>query len=332
MPTHDDYAGLVTDVLGMYGLWHEGEPEPVAGGSLNFNFHVRSDGGEHFLRRYRDTLELPRILGEHALVKWAAERGIPAPIPETVPERGTIATIAGGNWALFPWVDGIVRERGSLTPSQAHTLGSAHGAVQATLAPYPSLPDERPTLVWDKAQSLDLLGRIAKVASERNAEAWMQEHLARQSAALESLDVLPPSAFESLPRQVLHGDFHDHQVLWDGDEIVAIVDWEIWRTDARVWEVIRSLAFSQLLDSALLDDYLTGYRQFIQLSEDECRLGLKLWWQSRVVGVWAWAEYFLAGNERVSKFLPEVVREFQNVQDEAWRSNIEERFVKAAIG
>ncbi|MGE3075794.1 MAG: phosphotransferase enzyme family protein [Dehalococcoidia bacterium] len=330
MPTHDDYIGLVPDVLGMYGLWPYGDPEPVAGGSLNFNFHTYSDGGEHFLRRYRDNLELPRIMGEHALVKWVAERGIPAPVPESVPEKGTVAVMGGGHWALYPWVEGVVRERGSLTAEQAHLLGSVHGAIQAILAGYPSDPNERPQLTWDKAQSLELLQRLRIVAAERNAEHWMQEHLAAQAAHLESLEVLPPSAFASLPRQVLHGDFHDHQVMWDGDQIVAVVDWEIWRTDSRIWEVIRSLSFSQMLESPRMEDYLAGYRKFVQLGEDEIRLGFKLWWQSRVVGMWAWAENFLAGNERVAKFLPEIASEFKNLQDAAWRSAIEDRFIKAA--
>ncbi|MGB4862748.1 MAG: hypothetical protein WBO97_09825, partial [Tepidiformaceae bacterium] len=79
-------------------------------------------------------------------------------------------------------------------------------------------------------------------------------------------------------------------------------------------------------------DYLFGYRRFVQLSEEECRLGLKLWWQSRIVGLWAWAEYFLAGNERVAKFLPEIVREFQSIEDGASRLVIEERFIRAATG
>lgn len=332
MPTHDDFTSIIPDVVGMYGLWPYGEPEPVTGGTLNWNFHVRTDGGEFFVRRYRDDLDVRGILGEHALTKWIAERGIPAPVPATVPERGTIAMIGSGNWALFPWVDGVVRERGTLTPAQATTLGMAHGAIQAILAEYPPEFADRPANTWDKGQSLKLLGRIRKVAAERHAEPWMQDHLASQAASLERLDVLPPAAFNSLPRQVLHGDFHDHQVLWDGDDIVAVVDWELFRTDARVWELIRSLAFSQLLDSPRLEDYLFGYRRFIQLSEAECRLGLKLWWQSRIVGLWAWAEYFLAGNERVAKFLPEIAREFTRIQDGAWQSGIEERFTEAATG
>lgn len=332
MASHADFHSIIPDVLGMYGLWPYGEPEPVAGGSLNWNFRVQTDGGEYFLRRYRDDLETPRIRGEHALVKWAVERGIPAPLPETVPERGTIAEIAGGRWALFPWVDGEVRPRGALTPAQARSLGTAHGATQATLAGYVD-PTEHPIRQrWDKEESLRYLPRVIEVARGRGEEQWILDALQQQLRMLESWDVLPPAAFAGLPAQVLHGDFHDQQILWDGDNVVAIVDWEIWHTDWRVWELVRSLAFSKLLDSPLLEDYLAGYRDFVSLSEEECRLGLRLWWQSRVVGLWAWAAHYLQGNERVREFFPAMVEGLDRVADDGWKAGIEERFIRAACG
>jgi Ser/Thr protein kinase RdoA (MazF antagonist) len=160
----------------------------------------------------------------------------------------------------------------------------------------------------------------------------MRAAIAKQRDLLDSLDALPPEAFATLPSQLLHGDFHDHQVLWDETGVVAVVDWELWRSDPRVWELIRSLAFSQLLGEPGMDEYLSGYRRFVQLSEEECRLGMRLWWQSRVVGVWVWAAYFLQGNERVLKFIPDVIAELDHVADDAWKHGIEERFVRAACG
>jgi len=187
-------------------------------------------------------------------------------------------------------------------------------------------------MTWDKSQSVAYLARIRDAAAESETAQPFLDALAKQAAMLDELDVLPPSGYASLPVQVLHGDFHDHQVLWDGDNIAALVDWEIWHTDPRVWEVIRSLAFALILESPRLEDYLAGYREHVRLSEVECRLGLRLWWQSRVVGMWAWGAYFLEGNTRVSRFFPALVKELDLVGDEGWRSGIEERFVRAACG
>ena len=329
---HSDFIAAIPDVLGLYGLWPYGEPAPVAGGTLNWNYRVSTDGGEYFLRRYRDDLETQRISGEHALLKWVAERGIPAPEPEQVPDRTTIAEIAGGRWALFPWVEGEVRQRGTLNESQAHSLGRAHGATQAILASHPASDGAQAWLTWDKQVSLATLARVTAAAKESAAEDWILEALARQTRLLEALEVLAPPAFASLPCQMLHGDFHVAQVLWEADDIVAITDWEVWRTDARVWELVRSLAFSRLLDSPGLEPYLRGYREFITLSEEEARLGLRLWWQSRIVGLWAWQAHFLQGNDRAKEFFRATAAELQRFEDDSWQPAIGARFVRAACG
>ncbi len=319
-------------MIGRLGYWPMSEPEPVLSGTLNWNFGIDSDGGRLFVRRYRDDLETPRIHGEHALVRWVEERGVPVPLPELTEDDRSVIEIAGGRWAVYPWIDGEVPERGSLSGSQVRTLGALHGFTQSVLAGHPDSAGARMQMAWDKAQSLEYLARIRAVAAAKGADDWLQDAVAKQTSLLEGLEVLPPSGYASLPCQLLHGDFHDHQVIWDGENIAALVDWEIWHADPRVWEVVRSLAFSQLLDSPMLEDYLGGYRQFVQLTEDECRLGLRLWWQSRLVGLWAWAAYFLQGNTRVAKFFPEMVAELDKVADEGWKAGIEERFVRAACG
>lgn len=332
MPSHADFSETVPDIIGRFGFWPHSAPEPVAGGSLNWNFGVDAEGERLFVRRYRDGVTIERVRAEHALTGWVAERGIPAPVPFKTDAGESVLAMAGGLWAVHPWVDGVVRERGSLTAAQAELLGAAHGATQAVLAEHPDSSNAALAMSWDKGESLEWLGRIIEAAEARTAEPWMLSGLHRQLSMLRDWEVLPPGGFGSLPAQLLHGDFHDHQVLWDGDEIVAIVDWELCGPNPRSWELIRSLAFSQFLGAPGMEAYLAGYRRFIHLSEAECRLGLRLWWQSRVVGLWAWAKYFLEGDERVAKFLPQVVTELEHVADEGWRAGIEERFVRAACG
>ncbi|MEP6870314.1 MAG: phosphotransferase, partial [Anaerolineaceae bacterium] len=139
-----------------------------------------------------------------------------------------------------------------------------------------------------------------------------------------------PEYFASLPCQLLHGDFHDQQALFAEDEVRAIVDWEIWHNDPRAWELIRSLAFSQLLDSPRLADYLGGYREHIQPAEAELQLALTLWFQSRVVGLWAWWAYIMEGNERVKEFFPSMLAELAMVTDVRWTASVRERVIRAA--
>lgn len=331
MAKHAEFAPFIPDVIGRFGYCPMGEPEPVRGGSLNWNFRVPSDGGAWFVRRYRDDADMSRIRGEHALVRWAEELGIPAPVPEATPDDLTIVELAGGRWALFPWVDGEVRARGSLDAGAAHTLGALHGYSHAVLARHPDSTAAHWTKTWDKPTSVATLAKLIDSASLREADDGLQDGLRLQASMLEALDVRPPADFTALPAQVLHGDFHDQQVIWQDGNIQSLGDWEMWHTGPRIWELLRSLAFSRMLDSANLEPYLEGYRAFVQLSEDECRLGLHLWWQSRIVGTWLWSAYLSEGNERVAEHLPGALETLQCMATPGYTEEIDARFLAAAL-
>lgn len=251
-------------------------------------------------------------------------------LPNETPGGATFVDVEEGRWAVFDWVEGERPPRGTLTPAHARMLGAAHARIQKLLAGHPLSSGAVMSARWDRGESLALLERV-RDAAERDADPRVRAVIAKQTEALRSLDVLPPEAFAALPAQLLHGDFHDEQIIWQGESIVAVVDWEMWKTDLRVWELARSLTFSNLLDSPLMEEYLAGYGQHIRLSEAECRLGPRLWWQSRLVGLWVWAAYFLQGNERVRSLFPAAIEDVNRATDAPWKAALEDRFVRAAL-
>ncbi len=306
--------------------------QPIEGGTLNWNFHVVTNAGDYVLRCHRDNLETERIEGEHALLEWVVERDIPAPAP--VPARSGQTLIEGGGhrWSLARRLPGRHVARGALTAAQARALGEMHGRLQSLLASHPESEDARMTLQWDIESSKRALARLVELATARGEEQWIVAALLRQRELLDGLEALTMDAAAALPRQLLHGDFHDQQVLFRGDDVSAVLDWEIWRTDPRAWELVRSVSFSRVLNSARQADYLEGYRQHVRLAEDEVRLSLRLWFQSRIVGVWAWWACFVEGNERVREFFPEMAAEVERVADPAWCEATAARFVLDACG
>ena len=247
-----NHERLLADVGRVLAHWDETavDVSPVPGGTLNWNFEVTTKSRKLFLRCYRQNLEIERIRGEHALTSWAAQRGLPAPAPLPTATGSTLVEWEGRAWAVFPWVEGLPVPRGSLNPVQAEALGDLHGRTQAILADHEASSGAAMHMRWDKAQSLALFDKVIDAARSRPTEGWLLAGLARQRDMLASLRVHPPEYFSELPCQVLHGDFHDQQVLFQGDAAVALVDWEIWHTDPRAWEVVRSLAFSRLPSTA----------------------------------------------------------------------------------
>jgi homoserine kinase type II len=326
---HEELLDEAKGVMGAWGMVGR-SASAVPGGTLNWNFRVETGEGVYFLRCVRANLETERIAGEHELVAWVAERGVPAPVPIPTADGKTIALVGDRRWALLPWMPGAPVERGTLSPAQARSLGSMHGRVQVVLAGHPASEGARMIGRWDKQQSLDLLDRLIAKARERGEAEWIVAGIESQRRMLDALDVLPPEAFASLPCQVLHGDFHDQQALFVGDEVSAIVDWEIWHTDPRAWELARSLAFSTLFPSPRLEDYLAGYREHVRLGEDEVRLAMRNWFQSRVVGLWAWWAYLMEGNDRVAAFFPEMIAELERMATPGWTKSVTERVLRAA--
>lgn len=185
---------------------------------------------------------------------------------------------------------------------------------------------------WDRAESLALLDRVHAAAIRMGADGGVVAAIERQAGLLANETVLPPEAFAALPGQLLHGDFHDQQVLFRDDDAVALVDWKIWHVGPRAWELLRSLAFSGLLESPLLDEYLAGYRGHQRLTREECRLALQLWWQGRVTGLWVWAAYFLEGNTRVRELFPATIADLELASDGRRRHAIDEGSMKGALG
>ena len=73
--SHATLAATVPAVLAEWRLAPATQATPVAGGTLNWNFDVRTAEGRFFLRCYRANLETERISGEHDLLRWVVAVG-----------------------------------------------------------------------------------------------------------------------------------------------------------------------------------------------------------------------------------------------------------------
>ncbi len=96
--SHTALLSEIPAVLNVWGYTCTLPPSPVLSGTLNWNFEVPTTEGRRFFRCYRKSLETERILGEHALLGWVAQRGIPAPVPLPRPTETlwpSLATNAG---------------------------------------------------------------------------------------------------------------------------------------------------------------------------------------------------------------------------------------------
>lgn len=234
----------------------------------------------------------------------------------------------GDWWAAYTWLDATPPVRGAMSERQVWAAGEMHGRIHAALLDYPESIEAAPPRPLDVEQSTLGLEHIIRAAQSAQAEEWIVEGLALQLHLLLMHGANTSEA--GLTRSPSHGDYHDQQLLFAGESIAAVTDWELFGMRPRVWELVRSMAFSRVLEGPHMAAHVAGYREHMPLPETECRLALELWWQSRLHTAWAFQAYFLEGNTRVAEFFPETLRSLRSLADTTHRRDLTERFVRAA--
>src|SRR5919199_6401733 len=74
-------------------------------GTINRTLLLTTTAGDYVLRAYRHAVRW-RVESEHALITYAAARGVPAPKPVPLPCSDTILDHEGHFYALFPRAPG----------------------------------------------------------------------------------------------------------------------------------------------------------------------------------------------------------------------------------
>lgn len=314
-------------VAAAFGYEPIDSPELVGSGTLNWNYRLETTDGPLFIRKHRAERTRDHLRAEHAFVAWVAERGIPAPLPQSHPDGETILEHEGSLWALYPWIDAAPPVRGAMTERQVWAAGEMHGRIHAVLDHHPARAVRVERLGYDTPASMALLEHLAAIAFQRGHEVLI-EAIQLQRSLLEVHGA--QRSYESLRQGQAHGDYHDQQLLYRGDAVAAVTDWELFGVRPLVSELIRSLVFSQIMEGPHMPAYVAGYREHIQLSESDCRLGMERWWQGRLHTSWVFSAYLLQGNERVAEFIPQTVRELKTIADPTASRELTERFVRAA--
>jgi Ser/Thr protein kinase RdoA (MazF antagonist) len=103
--------------------------------------------------------------------------------------------------------------------------------------------------------------------------------------------------------QIIHGDYQLTNVLFDGDRVSAVIDWDKARRISPVMEVVRALDHGLELDPGDCRAFLDGYRGVLPLSDDALVSGIEYWTQQQARSVWTLERAVADGDQRVAAFL-----------------------------
>jgi len=318
----------IDDVLRRLGRARAGEPRRIES-ARNENFRVPTHDGPVFFRFHRPTRTRERLELNLAAMAHAGDRGIPVVRP-LADADGKVLFPGGGRLAsVYPWVEAVSYERRAISAAQASILGDLHGRLHGALADFThSALEPYVETSWDREESIAVLSRVDDLIRYYPApgeeQQRIQQGLRFQLALLESDVPRPAADFASLPRQALHGDFHEGNVLISLEgSVAAVVDWDMVGSGPRLVELVRALDFTLVLDDdAALQAYVAAYAAAAPYLAAHVEQSLDAWIQCVIHNTWVYRSRFIEGDHRVDHFLAAKPRRDRQFADPAFRRRL----------
>jgi homoserine kinase type II len=297
--------GSVTDVEDVLRHWSV-TPQQVTRpelGTMNEVFVVDTDRGRLVLRGHRQP-DREAVEWEHAAMAAARASAVPAPRPLTTADGDVVVERGGRWWSLLIWIHGDQPERGSHTPEQGAGMGEMLARVHAVLKPLQSRSGPRgpsgPTIETIR-RAEELLSHIeglpAPGADEAAAHRWLSGQ--REWLRLHVDDPRP----EPPDHQTIHGDYHDANIVFQGDAVAGVLDWDKVQNGSPLEELIRAMHLSFSLDPDVCRSFVAGYRMQRAVDSADLDRAAQRYGFSRDRSIWLFDELFRGGNERLRPLL-----------------------------
>ena len=200
-------------ILSAYDLGDYIQAEPIAAGTVQTNYIVRTSRGKFVLRMYENR-PWESTLFETDLLAYLTARHYPCPAL-CAPRAGTLAIrYQGKPCAISEFVEGHHVEEP--TDRQMQRLIQKAAELQFVTRDFRS---KYTPYRWNYTPELCL--QLGQAEAARLGTDTARAKLAWLTRALAALD-LPLD----LPRGVCHCDFHFSNVLWRGDAFAALIDFD----------------------------------------------------------------------------------------------------------
>lgn len=253
----EEVAALVAQ---HYGLSAAGiEAAPIVGGpsSEAWRVAVRADRRVYCLKSHRER-GIDELKAEHALLSCLHEAGFPLSPAAVRHTTGDTAFLHHERaFALYRFIESdapFVWTRGGWSIQQAHSAGIA-------LAEFHSLASTCRDIVRTPAVTAEGLRSWGLAVLQRASGLFPSDVMIRVSKFEEVLRGSFAVASDVRTHGVIHGDFHPGNVLYKGEQVVGVLDYEYCRVDSRLFDVAyATMTFSfENIDPAYSLAFLDGY-------------------------------------------------------------------------
>jgi len=277
-------------------------------GTIHHTYLLTTTNGRYALRAYRYSERQP-IEREHSLIAYACSQGIPAIAPLALSTGGTILERAGHYYALFPFAPGRHVRRGAIRDSEIVGMGRCLAQLHLLLQAYPHECVAQRSLMVDRTEVLARLNRLEDIIralpSQNSSDKRILARLVGQRAWLLCSPFVDPTQLSQLSYQVLHGDYQDANLFFDGDAICAVIDWDQSYPASRAWEVVRTLHYVFSFEATASRLFLLAYRALLPLSWEELELSAACYCSIREHDTWMYEAVYLRHDDRLRPYINE---------------------------
>lgn len=227
-------------VLSHYDLGQPETVQPVKGGLVDDNWVIGTGCGRYFLKRHHPVRSDPdRLRAQHALVRRLRAAGFPAPNIQLAHSGESLLILDGRAYELQDYIDGDAYDPGR--PSHLEAAGATLARYHMLLEGFapPALCSREPLYTpvqlhlylaclcesWRVVQDPDL-ALIAR-------QLWLKaDRLAARFAG-----------YEGLPYRVIHGDYWAGNLLFEGDRVIGVLDYDKTSWQPRLAELAEGLVY-----------------------------------------------------------------------------------------
>jgi homoserine kinase type II len=268
---------------------------PITQGLMNPNWRLRTTAGVFAVKRLRDASPAA-VRHQHQLLPRLAEHGLP--VPAARPTRGgdSLAEIDGDWYAVIGWLPGDHRTGRQLSLTACRALGELLGRIHTCLGELlpgaPSSLVDDPPQVAGTAAKLDRYALAAAAGRDAFDVFAVAEIAWRQRLLQEVGDLRPPAEPAVRPVGWTHGDLNHLNLLFTGDRVSGVLDWD--RLDVRTYglEVVRTAMVlfatgdGDGADLRRIAVFVAGYRTRMTIDDDALRDAAHRRWWKLVTDTW----------------------------------------------
>ena len=242
-------------------------PIEYLGGRWNKHWVVESGGSRLVLRGYSPD---PWDDIDYELEVLRRLRGLGWPVPVAVEEP---VHVGGRTWCLFTWLPGICRPSADSSEerrARGRLLAELHGSTARIAKMGQRGGFGRSDEMIRDPELVSLIRSYERIhPAEGHIMRW---HLDRAHEAFERIDV------ETAETIVLHSDFTRWNLLFEGDSLTGILDFEATHLNYRVADFALSWR-------GQYDEVIEGYQEVQKLTDLDWELLVPVYWSWIFLGV-----------------------------------------------